>query len=455
MITSYLTTLAVKEIDYGTRGREDYKDIVGLATSIKERGLIHPIAVCNHPNGTGYLLLAGGRRLKAHEFAGIETIDCKVFQDPSSLEIKLIELTENLQREKLEYHEEVKMEREICLLMKQLYGEKISTSPDAPGVSNSDVAKMLGVSHAKLSQDIKLSNEMEIFKEIDWTKCKNQADATKLMDNIKKTVVRQEAVKNFHAVMAEKKEDPTAKLSASYIIGDFFENVATLPNNIFHLVEIDPPYSIDLQNKKAKKGYGDYSYSEIGYNEVDRIDYPNFMKNTFKECYRVMAQNSFLICWFSPDPWFQPIANWIRKAGFSLRALPCVWAKGEADNEGITEKTVGQTMSPMRHLGSACEYFFYASKGEPRINKMGRNNIFSYKPVPSKRKVHPTERPYSLIKEILETFSLEGSRVLVPFAGSGKTLKAAYDTNRMAVGFDLGKLHKDGFIEMIQKGEVL
>lgn len=455
MIESYLATIPVKEIDYGTRGREDYKDIVGLATSIKERGLIHPIAVCNHPNGTGYLLLAGGRRLRAHEFAGLETIDCKVFKDPSELEIRLIELTENLQRERLEYHEEVKMEREICRLMEQIYGKKLSTSPEATGVSHSDIAKMMGISHAKLSQDLKLVDTMDIFKEIDWTKCKNQSEATKLVDSIKHTVIRQEAVKNFHEVTKGKKEDKITQLASTYIIGDFFEQVKCLPEKVFHMIEIDPPYSIDLQNKKAKKGFGEYSYSEIGYNEVDAMDYPTFMQNTFRECFRVMAPNGFLICWFSPDPWFQPMVEWIKAAGFALRALPCVWIKGTVDDEGLTEKTIGQTLSPMRHLGSACEYFFYATKGEPRINKMGRNNVFSYKPVPSARKVHPTERPLALISEVLETFSIEGSRILVPFAGSGKTLKAAFDTNRIAIGFDLGKLHKDGFIEMIQREEIL
>jgi DNA modification methylase len=121
----------------------------------------------------------------------------------------------------------------------------------------------------------------------------------------------------------------------------------------------------------------------------------------------------------------------------------------------ITDKTTGQTLSPKRHLGSAAEYFFYATKGDPEINKMGRNNVFSYKPVPAKRKVHPTERPLALIGEVLCTFSLEGSRVLVPFAGSGKTLLAAFNNKRIAVGFDLGKLHRDGFLEMIQRKEIL
>lgn len=452
-----LATVEVENIDYGNRGREDYKDIVGLATSIKERGLIHPIAVCDHPKVEGkYLLLAGGRRLRAHEYAGITEIDCKIFPKTlTKLEIKTIELTENLHRENLEYHEEVRMKKEIVNLMEELYGRKTSTSPDATGVSKSDVAKMLGISHAKLSQDLKLAETIENLPDVDWTRCKNQAEATKLQANITNIVVRQEAVKRFEKEVTKDANNGIQKLHESFIVGDFFEKVKKLPAKTFQLVEIDPPYAIDLAGKKAKKGAGNYLFGEDGYNEIDPKSYAIFMKNTFKECYRVMSANSFLICWFSPDPWYQPMLNWMKRAGFTVRGLPCVWIKGESNSDGQIEKTVGQTMTPMRHLGSAVEYFFYARKGDPHIGKMGRTNVFSYKQVTSTKKVHPTERPYPLIYDILETFSIEGSRILVPFAGSGKTLIAAYQQKKFAVGFDLGQAHKDGFVELLQRKEIL
>jgi ParB/RepB/Spo0J family partition protein len=460
MIKGRLAVVPMAEIDFGDRGREDYGDLVSLSQSIKDRGLIHPIAVCEHPTSGGlpYLLLAGGRRFKAHEFAGLTNIECKVFPAGlDELEIQLIELTENLQRENLKFHEEVKMEQRARDLMVKLYGEKKSTSPDAIGVSHTDIAKMLGISHAKLSQDLKLVKTMESFPEIDWDKCKNQAEATKLTENIAKVVVRQDAVKRFDELVGSattQRDKFNAKLASSYIVGDFFERVKEVPDGIMHFVEVDPPYAIDLQNKKAKNGFGNYSYGDTGYNEVSVANYEQFMRNVFKESFRVMATNSWLVCWYSPDPWHQYMIDWIRDAGFEVRGLPCVWIKG-AEVEGTVEKTQGQTMTPARHLGSACEHFFYARKGDPRINKMGRTNVFSHKPVPAKRKVHPTERPLALIADILETFTMEGSRVLVPFAGSGKTLIAAFQAKMMAIGFDLGELHRDGFIELLQREEVL
>ena len=50
-------------------------------------------------------------------------------------------------------------------------------------------------------------------------------------------------------------------------------------------------------------------------------------------------------------------------------------------------------------------------------------------------------------------FTQENDRVVVPFAGSGVTLKAAYEMKIHALGYDLSKEYKDGFIANILKSE--
>ena len=63
-----LDDVGIGEIDWGTRAREDYKDLDSLSRDIKEKGLISPICLYEKPAiGEGeqpFLLLAGGRRLK-------------------------------------------------------------------------------------------------------------------------------------------------------------------------------------------------------------------------------------------------------------------------------------------------------------------------------------------------------------------------------------------------------
>lgn len=444
MAESRLAVVPLAEIEMGERFRKDYKNIPELAQDIRTRGLILPIAVMEKAEG-GYLLLAGGRRLTAHQLLNSETIECKVFPSGlSELEIRCIELMENVVREDLSFFEEANLQREILKLQKAIHGEKVSTNPDAPGASQQTVANLLGISREKLRQNIELANTMEMFPDVDWKNLKNRQEAVRLKDNIGKLVVRQEAVKRFEKEVNPNQHSRMLKrIADSYIHGNFFDHVQEVPDNSINLVEVDPPYAINLEKAKAKTGIGNFTYNQESYNEIDRVEYGPFMFRVFKECYRVLAPNSFLLCWFSPDPWFHEILSWIRQVGFTCRGLPCVWVKGE-DELGTDAN--GQTLSPMRHLASSYEMFFYAKKGDPRIVKQGRSNVFGFKPVSPNLKTHPTERPKELMREILSTFAIEGSKVMIPFAGSGVTIEAAYEEKMMAFGMDLGLEFKEAFV---------
>jgi len=167
------------------------------------------------------------------------------------------------------------------------------------------------------------------------------------------------------------------------------------------------------------------------------------MRNILRECYRVMASDSWLVLWFAQEPWFEPLYTLLRDVGFDTRRIPANWYKGDA----------GQTMAPDRYLANTYEPFFYARKGNAQIVKQGRSNVFNYKPVPAMKKIHPTERPVELIQEVISTFCTEGCRVVVPFLGSGNTLLAAANLGLSAVGTDLSKEYKDAFAVRVFEGE--
>ncbi len=54
-------------------------------------------------------------------------------------------------------------------------------------------------------------------------------------------------------------------------------------------------------------------------------------------------------------------------------------------------------------------------------------------------RVHPTQKPVNVIKELIEIFTDEGDVVIDPCAGSGSTLRAAYELNRNSYGFEIEK----------------
>ena len=84
--------------------------LVGLSTSLKERGVLQPVLVRPVAGGT-YELIAGERRWRAAQLAGLEAIPAVVrpHDDAASLELALIE---NVARENLNPVEESQQVRD-------------------------------------------------------------------------------------------------------------------------------------------------------------------------------------------------------------------------------------------------------------------------------------------------------------------------------------------------------
>ncbi len=98
----------IREIDinkitpnpYQPRKHFDQNALFELSQSIKRHGLLQPIVVID--KGDNYLLVAGERRLKAHELAGIETIKAIVADyEIDDARLRELALIENIQRENL------------------------------------------------------------------------------------------------------------------------------------------------------------------------------------------------------------------------------------------------------------------------------------------------------------------------------------------------------------------
>ena len=54
-------------------------------------------------------------------------------------------------------------------------------------------------------------------------------------------------------------------------------------------------------------------------------------------------------------------------------------------------------------------------------------------------KIHPTQKPQSVLKKLIETFTDAGDTVIDPCAGSGSTLRAAYELGRNSYGFEISR----------------
>lgn len=120
------------------RQRMDETELASLAASIKEHGVLQPILVTETLDG--YQLVAGERRLRASELAGLERIPAIVRQlaDLEQLELALVE---NLQREDLGPMEEAHAFRSLV---------------DDFGLSQEDIATRVGRARSTVANTLRL-----------------------------------------------------------------------------------------------------------------------------------------------------------------------------------------------------------------------------------------------------------------------------------------------------------
>lgn len=66
-------------------------------------------------------------------------------------------------------------------------------------------------------------------------------------------------------------------------------------------------------------------------------------------------------------------------------------------------------------------------------------------------KIHPTQKPVGLLKRLIEVFTDPGDIVIDPCAGSGSTLRAAYELGRNSYGFEVDRnFYQKAVKEMIE-----
>ena len=114
-----------------------------LANSIRRHGILQPLSV--RRVGSTYELIAGERRLRAAQLAGLTDVPC-LLMTMDEKESGMAALLENLQREDLDYIEEA---RGICQLMDQWC------------MSQEQVAAALGKSQSAVSNKLRLLRHSE------------------------------------------------------------------------------------------------------------------------------------------------------------------------------------------------------------------------------------------------------------------------------------------------------
>lgn len=416
-----LQNIPLKSILIEDRIREDFGDLQSLINSIKESGVIQPLAVMLVESDK-YKLLAGERRFRACQELGYTEVPVNIMKnDMTFKEQKIIELSENLYRKDFTWQEEITLKKRIFEAKKDLAKEQRQF------VSQGTIAQSVGDSPQNFGRDIKLAEAIQSIPEI--AQAKNKHEAMKVMDSLMEKLILDE--------LSERKEKKTLidtnHLTDLYQLGDALDGMSALPANSYDFIEIDPPYGIEFESIKK----GEFNLKE--YQEVSIEQYPIFLNTVLSEAFRILKPNRFAILWFGVQ-WYQVIRDIATENGWAIDNIPCIWNKINGSF---------QNLQPKKNFSSSYEAFFVLRKGSPSLVTNAPVNVFNAKQMTSKNKEHVTEKPIELIEDILRNFLLPQYKVLSPFLGSGNTIIASFNLGHLCRGWDLSDTHRKRFLAKI------
>jgi len=139
----------INQIKVTDRIRKDFGDIEDLAADIKQNGLINPIVI--NPD---YQLIAGERRLRAHQFLNFKQVPVRVMEITDYEHQLRLEISENEHRKEFTFSERVEWARRLeqveKLKAKERMGQGKENLPDhESGQVRDIVAEQVGFGSGK------------------------------------------------------------------------------------------------------------------------------------------------------------------------------------------------------------------------------------------------------------------------------------------------------------------
>lgn len=230
------------------------------------------------------------------------------------------------------------------------------------------------------------------------------------------------------------------ELIASVDCLDFRDFLDRLQSNTVDLVLTDPPYSISrktgfmsLGKQSVKRFAVSMDFGEWDHSEID-------LDALAEKSFRVLRKGGTAIVFY--DLWkLERLRTALESAGFSMIRL-IVW-----------EKTNPVPLNSKRtYLSNSREIAVVGVKGgKPTFNDEYHNGVYRY-PIPrhNGNRIHPTQKPDKLFKELIRVHSNAGDLVVDPFLGGGTTAVAALDLKRNFAGCDLDPSYVAASLERLK-----
>ena len=228
------------------------------------------------------------------------------------------------------------------------------------------------------------------------------------------------------------------------LIWDHFQNAKSYNIPRAQLMIADIPYNIgdnfyasrpdwymdgDNKNGESEKAHKAAFHTDYQFNIADFFAFGNRLLKKEPTKGEKGAPCMIVFCAFQQIP---IVIEEAAKYGFK-NYIPLVFCKNYSP----------QVLKANMKVVGATEYALVLYRGKlPKFRNDG-HMIFNWfdwkrdgKEVP---KIHPSQKPISVLKRLIEIFTDEGDVVIDPCAGSGSTLRAARELGRPSYGFEVSR----------------
>lgn len=203
-----------------------------------------------------------------------------------------------------------------------------------------------------------------------------------------------------------------SQMLGSVTCGDCVDVMDHLPSSCVDFILTDPPYLVNYRDRSGRSIAG------------DRDSASAWLTPAFAQMHRLLRADAFCVSFYGWNKIDLFMAAW-KSAGFRIGGH-LVFRKRYASSARFVE---------YRH-----EQAYLLVKGAPALPTAPISDVrddWRY----TGNRLHPTQKPVSILSPLIEAFSPPGGIVLDPFCGSGSTLVAAHDTGRRFMGIELDEHH--------------
>ena len=181
-----------------------------------------------------------------------------------------------------------------------------------------------------------------------------------------------------------------------------------------NLVLTDPPYNVDVEETAGK----------IMNDNMGDQEFYNFLLSAYRCMHANLADDGSIYVWHADTEGLN-FRKAFKDAGFYLSGC-CIWKKNSL--------VLGR--SPYQWIHEPC-LFGWKQKGKHQwYSDRKQTTVWEYDK-PRSSKDHPTMKPITLMSYPIKNSTMTNGIVLDPFLGSGSTLIACMQTDRICRGIEL------------------